>query len=76
MSWNNIIPAWMLLDEIKEKEMSEEKLKQDAKRYRYIRQFGDPNFNLDGQALPDEPTSPEEFDAAIDLLMIRNKFEV
>lgn len=48
-------------------------LKKDAKRYRWLRQFGDPNF--DPGECPDEPKSPEELDALVDAAIIKTGFE-
>lgn len=62
----------MSLDEQVEAEL--EQLNKEAKRYRYLRQFGDPDFNPSIE-LPQEPASPLEFDVAIDLAIIRSGFE-
>lgn len=51
------------------------KLKADAKRYRFLRQFADPAF--DDSNLPElpEPTSSEHFDALVDATIIGMGFE-
>lgn len=82
MSWNNIIPAFMLVPEEKEMgigetEQSNEHLKnleRDAKRYRFVRQFGNPDYDP-GFEPPAEPQSPEEFDAAVDDVIRKTGFE-
>lgn len=83
MSWNNITPAWMLAPEEKDmsgvndaNEIELERLRKDAKRWRFARQFGDPDFLL-GEDFPikEEPTSPAHMDALIDAAMIKYRFE-
>lgn len=49
-------------------------LERDAKRYRFVRQFGNPSYDPGFQA-PDEPKTVEEFDATIDWAMVKAKFE-
>lgn len=46
----------------------------EAKRYRFIRQFGNPDFEV-GFDPPEEPTTVEQYDALIDYAIARTKFE-
>lgn len=51
-------------------------LKKDAKRYRFLRQFGDPNFDDSKLPVLQEPVSTEHLDAQVDAAMIEMSFEV
>lgn len=51
------------------------KLEADAKRYRFLRQFGDPNFDDSKLPVLEEPVSSEHLDAMVDAAMIGMGFE-
>lgn len=52
-----------------------DKLVADAKRYRFVRQYADPNFDDGDFPIEEDPVSSEHMDVLIDAAMIKTGFK-